>query len=220
MRVRITKYRVIILLFSVIALQVVTIAARSSISTNPSVTKAAPLPQALALNSFSGDTLVETDQGERPIDQIKVGDKVLAYDETTGKTGYFAVTAAFSHLDVQTEDLTIDNEKVETTPEHPFYTQERGWVKAADLKIGEHVRRADGSYGVVKAKQAWLHVERMYNLTVEGAHTFFVGHEEWLVHNDACYRTGGKNARNLTPRESDVTHRIDPQTGEIEINPK
>lgn len=28
--------------------------------------------------------------------------------------------------------------------------------------------------------------QEMYNLTVEDAHTFFVGDEQWLVHND-CY---------------------------------
>ena len=37
---------------------------------------------------------------------------------------------------------------LDTTPEHPFFTSERGWVVAGELLVGEHVRRLDGSWGV------------------------------------------------------------------------
>ncbi len=40
-----------------------------------------------------------------------------------------------------------------------------------------------GSFGSVQAKQIVLKQEMMYNLTVEKAHTFFVGQDRWLVHN-------------------------------------
>src|SRR5260221_7510655 len=87
------------------------------------------------------------------------------------------------YLPVALQEVTIDSEKVETTPGQPFYTQDRGWVNAADLKFGEHVFKADGSVGIVKANRAQVNFQRMYNLTVDKAHTFFVGQQQWLVHN-------------------------------------
>ncbi|MEP7285985.1 MAG: hypothetical protein ABI947_09475 [Chloroflexota bacterium] len=36
---------------------------------------------------------------------------------------------------------------------------------------------------MVKADHAQMQVQRMYNLTVDKAHTFFVGGQRWLVHN-------------------------------------
>ncbi|KAB8140648.1 hypothetical protein F8S13_23135 [Chloroflexia bacterium SDU3-3] len=137
-------------------------------------------------NSFSADTLVTTASGLRPISTIAVGELVLAWDATTRSTGYYPVTAVMLHTDAAQVHLSVGGEHVETTPEHPFYTLERGWVAAGDLWDGAHVRRADGSYALTLV--LWLDAEPqvMYNLTVATAHTFFVGVERALVHNAGC----------------------------------
>ncbi|MGI0015288.1 MAG: Hint domain-containing protein, partial [Nitrososphaera sp.] len=95
-----------------------------------------------------------------------------------------------SHTDPFIVLLILDGETIETTLDHPFYTAERNWVGAGDLAVGEHVRRADGEYGVVRAVEIVGRTQRMYNLTVDEAHTFFVGAQRWLVHN-ACNWLGG-----------------------------
>ena len=79
-------------------------------------------------NSFSADTQVATDKGEQAISSLKVGDKVLAYDPKTTRVELKAIDAALVHHDLTLEDLTIDGEIVHTTPNHPFYTQDKGWV--------------------------------------------------------------------------------------------
>src|SRR6185437_14371249 len=66
--------------------------------------------------------------------------------------------------------------------EHPFFTQEQGWVPAGELRVGEHVRTADGRWGTVERATAEQHPAWMYNLTVAHDHTFFVGQGQWLVH--------------------------------------
>ncbi|WP_026371044.1 RHS repeat-associated core domain-containing protein [Kallotenue papyrolyticum] len=147
--------------------------------------------------SFSADTPVATAEGAVPIGEIDVGEQVLAYDEATGTTGSYTVTAVLVHTDPVLIDLTIAGEDVETTPEHPFYTLERTWVEAGSLWVGAHVRRADGSYGVVQAVRVEQRAQVMYNLTVATAHTFFVGDQQWLVHN-SC----GENAAAKTGREA------------------
>ena len=44
---------------------------------------------------FQEGTLVETEAGLKPIEEIEVGDKVLAYDEATGEQAYKAVKQLF-----------------------------------------------------------------------------------------------------------------------------
>lgn len=48
---------------------------------------------------------------------------------------------------------------------------------------GAHIRTAAGTAGVVQPLAAVARTQVMYNLTVATAHTFFVGHDGWLVHN-------------------------------------
>jgi len=59
----------------------------------------------------------------------------------------------------------------------------KGWVDAEDLRTGDRVRQADGTTGVVWLKWTVYRTQEMYNLTVDTAHTFFVGEGQWLVHN-------------------------------------
>ena len=81
----------------------------------------------------------------------------------------------------------MDGEEIETTPEHPFYLEGEGWVNAEDLQVGADLRNADGSTGEVEAIEIEQTSQEMYNLTVNEAHTFFVGDGQWLVHNaDLC----------------------------------
>ncbi len=87
--------------------------------------------------------------------------------------------------------LELDGERITTTPEHPFYTRELGWVEAGELRQGERVRRLDGGYGEVRSVESVRRPQLMYNLTVEEAHTFFVGDSDWLVHNAGGPRNCG-----------------------------
>jgi hypothetical protein len=55
------------------------------------------------------------------------------------------------------------------------------------LKAGDVLQRANGSLGRVLEVKATARVERVYNFTVDRAHTYFVGENKWLVHNaDPC----------------------------------
>lgn len=83
-----------------------------------------------ALCSFSGDTMVVTEDGLVAISEVDLLDKVLAYNEETGEIGYYPVVAVWEHLDPIIVTLTIDGEEIETTPEHPFYTAAGNWLHA------------------------------------------------------------------------------------------
>jgi hypothetical protein len=145
--------------------------------------------------SFSEDTPVAAVDGEKPIGEIQVGDEVLAYDEQSQAAAYYPVTAKFAHLDTDLVTLTIEGEEIETTSKHPFFTLERGWTPAGDLWIGAHVLQAGGDSGEIEGITYKHSKEMMFNLTVDQAHTFFVGNEQLLVHN-TCRWSGGSGYTN------------------------
>ena len=141
------------------------------------------------INSFSAETPVATAAGPVPISTLGIGDQVLAWNEATDQTGYYTVTATIAHEDATIVELTIDGEVVKTTGEHPFYVvagapwlapsiSDGRWVAAGKLAAGDAVRQADGTTGIVDAVVIVAEPQRMYNLTVADAHTFFVGDGE------------------------------------------
>ncbi|MCE9647408.1 MAG: hypothetical protein K8S20_15550 [Chloroflexi bacterium] len=56
------------------------------------------------------------------------------------------------------------------------------------LQLGDDVRSADGGTGEVEQVTTEQTTAEMYNLTVDEAHTFTVGHGQWLVHNTCDFR--------------------------------
>jgi Pretoxin HINT domain len=136
--------------------------------------------------SFSADTTVAmADGSSEPISKLRPGDLVEAYDPATGKTGPHRVTAVTVNRDPATEHLVLDTGAIETTPNHPFYTADRGWVEAGVLKLGEKIRTVTGTDATVVSYTLDAHPASMWDITVAGAHSFFVGSGAVLVHNCA-----------------------------------
>lgn len=58
---------------------------------------------------------------------------------------------------------------------------------AGHLKIGDKIKQADGTTGLVANVTTVQQTREMFNLTVSEAHTYYVGQDGWLVHNaTAC----------------------------------
>jgi RHS repeat-associated protein len=140
----------------------------------------------VCINSFSPDTLVMSRNGLLPISELKIGDYVLAYDQTLGTIGYFPIEAISIHEDLVVGYLVINGEKIQTTPGHLFYLASDEWIAAGSLQIGTFVRKASWGVGELQKATFVFDPQVMYNLTVAQAHTFFVGEQQWLVHNGHC----------------------------------
>jgi len=120
----------------------------------------------------------------RPIELVFKGDLVLATDPRTGATVARRVTALIRSDGLK--DLAvvvIGGQRLIATDEHPVFTAERGWVAASELRRGEHVIDADGEAIVVEAVLDLERTTWVYNLTVEGLHTYYAGADPVLVHN-------------------------------------
>lgn len=157
-------------------------------------------------NSFEPDTAVLMADGTtKPIDEVKVGDSVIATDPVTGKTGPHLVVALIRHATLHTiVDLSVAGdagvETIAATDHHPFYVNSHGgrWVDAGVLNVGDQLRSPDGSTRRVVATSTRIEHETVYNLTIEGVHTYYVGKDQpVLVHNSSC-----PLSRNNPPKET------------------
>jgi RHS repeat-associated protein len=143
-------------------------------------------------NSFRYDTQVLMAGGTRKvISDLVVGDKVIATDPETGLTTERTITAVHLNLDTALADVTVidadgDTSTIHTTQHHPFWDAgDKVWTDVVDLQKGDRLRSIDGSLLTVVSVRAFVGRAWMWDLTVEGIHTFFVanGDEPILVHN-------------------------------------
>ena len=141
---------------------------------------------------FTGDTEVYTSDGLVCIEEISVGDEVLAYDYETGETELKEVLNVWvKETDEILHVSTSDGETIDTTTNHPFYVEEKGWVAAGDLEIGDILCTVDSD----KIEVTDTELEKLdepilvYNLDVADFDTYFVGEYGVLVHN---YNPNGK----------------------------
>ncbi len=161
-------------------------------------------------NSLTAETLVHTEEGLKPISEVKFSDKVLSYDERTETTSYQPVMAVIQgEQRYQLISITLDSgESIEATAEHPFYIKGKGWNPANSLKVGQALQLHNGTTVVVKEVDTSVRLEKVYNFTVANTHNYFVGVDGVLVHNafgdefadDRCSGTrGGKRTgKNFT----------------------
>jgi len=135
---------------------------------------------------FVAGTKVYTKDGLKNIEEIKIGDKVLSWNPETGATELKTVTHLFvRHTDLIYKLSFSSGRSVETTWNHPFYIAGRGFVETKDLKVGDVLTTADSSPLNLTAISTDAREETVYNFEVEGNHTYFVGEDGVLVHNQS-----------------------------------
>ena len=157
---------------------------------------------------FVAGTLICTVDGEVPIEDIQVGDYVLAENPDTGEIDYKPVLETYEHDTYDVVYLTIDGEEFITTEGHPFYTLERGFVKAGELRYSDTLVDAKGNklYLEKKNKEHLAGPVTVYNFAVEDYHTYFVGENGVLVHNKCGLKTGSEYLDNILDDAIETTN--------------
>ncbi|MFD2503154.1 polymorphic toxin-type HINT domain-containing protein [Paenibacillus septentrionalis] len=164
-------------------------------------------------NCFTAGTKVLTDEGEKNIEDIEVGDKVLAKDEFNpdGELAYKEVTALYTNYRNDIIKLYIGDLLIETTDNHPFWVEGRGWVFADELKVGDKLQKADGSNLTIDSVEFVLLDEpvMVYNFTVADYHTYYVTDLGIWVHNTWCFDAAAfeKKIANMSSNERVATVR-------------
>ncbi|MEV8389269.1 polymorphic toxin-type HINT domain-containing protein [Streptomyces sp. NPDC056650] len=140
---------------------------------------------------LAGTPILLADGNTKNIEDIEVGDKVLATNPATGETSAQPVTELLpSEGDKELNELTITTadgpEKITATAEHPFWApKENAWINAADLKPGTTLSTPDGTTAKVAGNRPYKDHVRTYNFSVAKLHTYYVlaGAIPVLVHN-------------------------------------
>jgi hypothetical protein len=151
---------------------------------------------------FVAGTLVLTDEGLKPIEEVQVGDLVLSRNDETGEEDYRRVTQLFVTAEKEALELRLRSppnaqSTLGVTGEHPFWVLGRGWVPAHDLRPGDLLGTASAEaaevVGFGEPQRA-----KVYNIEVEEFHSYFVGSEAVWVHNTCGATRGIKSGSEVT----------------------
>lgn len=165
-----------------------------------------------------------------------MGDIVLSYNERTGRIEERRVSQIYTNrVDHKLTVRYANGQNITTTKEHPFYVQEGGWRKAQSLRQGQHSATARtlragrmlagflislASFSPANASLpengpeiAGITIQNeqqtVHNFEVEGTHTYFVGEDGVLVHNESGMDTSWVvGMPNLEIQISSLIHRI------------
>lgn len=134
---------------------------------------------------FVSGTIVSTASCTKNIEDIQVGDKVWATNPETGETELKEVTQLFRGQTDEWVHVFAGEEEIVCTPGHPFYLPEKGWINAGDLRVGDVLVTLEGSSIIIERiyREQLETPETTYNFEVEDFHTYYVGDQEFLVHN-------------------------------------
>ena len=122
---------------------------------------------------------------------MQLGFDVWAKDEATGAVALKRIAQTFERVAPSTLALTFSNgETIETTVEHPFYVQDRGFVPAGLVALGNSIVTRAGPSLQVTAIEKHSSPHKVYNFSVEGFGTYFVGNAALWVHNTRCTAFG------------------------------
>jgi RHS repeat-associated protein len=142
--------------------------------------------------SFEGDTLVlMSDGSSKPIRDVQPGDKVANSEpESEDTEAHEVVEVHVTDADKDYVDLTVATpdglKTITTTANHPFYSASAGtWIDAAALEPGDQLNSPGNGRVGVDGVRSYTTGLRMYNLSVETIHAYYVvvGSASVLVHN-------------------------------------
>lgn len=89
----------------------------------------------------AGTPILMADGSERPIEDVRVGDVVIAYDEEAGALVCEAVEETMVRRTMRTVTLTTGMVRLRCTANHPVFTR-RGWVPAGEITTDDEVKCA------------------------------------------------------------------------------
>lgn len=108
----------------------------------------------------------------------------------------------------------MNGEEIITTETHPFYVNNRGFVNAGELKVGDELLDSDGEVLFVENYTVELTKDliTVYNFQVEDFHTYHVSGFGVLVHNagkdysrrERMGRQKGKSPRDQKKQQKQV----------------
>jgi len=138
------------------------------------------------MRSFAGTLVLMADGSKKPISEIELGDEVVATDLETGERFTRRVTQLWVHDDELADLVLVDGRILTTTTDHLFWSVTDQKFEQADKLAAGEVVLGDGGrqFTVTGFRHGTVRNGLAYNLEIEGVHTYHVGPDAILVHND------------------------------------
>ncbi|MYT26435.1 hypothetical protein GTW69_40270 [Streptomyces sp. SID7760] len=140
---------------------------------------------------LAGTLVLMSDGSTKKIEDVDVGDQVLATDPRSGESAPHEVTQlirsqGLRDLNTLSIEMPSGVEELTATRDHPFWSPSvGGWVHAGDVSPGTTLLTDQGAEVRVSANRAFTEFVKTYNFTVSDVHTYYVlaGETPILVHN-------------------------------------
>ena len=156
-------------------------------------------------------TPVHTINGIRPIEEIRIGDRVLSQNPQNGALEYRPVTASYHNPPSTTFEIQIGDETIVSSDFHRFWVAGQGWVMARDLKAGDSVRLLQGQAIIEDVREG--QVQPVFNLDVADNRSFLIGQAGTIVH-DFSIPSATIDPFDAVPDLAALTGKSDPASGE------
>lgn len=134
-------------------------------------------------------TLVLTDQGPRAIEHIEVGDSVWSKNLESGEVGLQPVLRTTIRepgylIRITLTDRNHKDTVIRTSGGHPLFVNGLGWVRARELQPEMPLHGLEG-ISWVKKTEVEIEKTETYNLVIYETHSYFVGPNAVLSHDNS-----------------------------------
>lgn len=151
------------------------------------------VPQAKTRHCFAAGTLIHTERGLVPIENITKADRILTRNDKDldAPTRYRPILDYFINPHKAVVELTVVDAKGKqetfiSTLGHPFYVLGKDWVSASELQVGDKLTSVHRGWIEVTAVAPVEETKTVYNFEIAVDHTYFVGELGVWTHNANC----------------------------------
>jgi hypothetical protein len=142
---------------------------------------------------LAGGTPILTQRGPIAIERIRIGDLVLAKHFDTGEVRFQPVLRTTTRAPEPLIRITLaenadgKNQVIRASGGHPFWVSGKGWVRARELTAGSRLHGLE-RFTDVKEVEVEEKATKTYNLVVSEFHSYFVGSEAILSHDNSIVK--------------------------------
>ncbi|MFH1621822.1 MAG: polymorphic toxin-type HINT domain-containing protein [Candidatus Omnitrophota bacterium] len=127
---------------------------------------------------LSGTPILMADGSTRAIENVQVGDMIMAYDVDNARTIADKVSEVFVHDDA--DSYLIVNGELKVTANHPVLSNGE-WVEIGSLRVGDLLLNQKGEHQKIESIEEVLAKEKVYNFHINPYHTYIAN--GYVVHN-------------------------------------
>jgi hypothetical protein len=122
---------------------------------------------------LAAGTLILTNRGPIGVEQVRLGDLVLARHPASGETALKPVIQTTHRPPEKLLQIALGDDVIRASGGHPFWISGEGWVRARNLKPGMimHGLAAPAEITSVTVEEV---TSPSFNLIVDGFHSYFV----------------------------------------------